>query len=193
VCGEERRHRCLATAGGGNRYDPAMSFSHVDSRNISHPSAAVSDPDASVNIAARLKAFAAAIPDECAIAQHVTRNADGSYRYEDWSFRELDGQVDRLAAGLVEQGVGPGMRLVLFVPFSREFIALTFAILRTGAIVVLIDPGMGRQNVFRCLQEVDPDGFVAISKVHAVRVLKRRMFPRARLNVTLGRRWFWGG
>jgi olefin beta-lactone synthetase len=170
-----------------------MTSSHVQSPHTNAASAGGFAADEGVNIASRLDAFAAAIPDQCAIAQHVGRHADGSYRYEDWSFRELNEQVERLAAGLIEQGVGPGKRLVLFVPFSREFVALTFAILRTGAVVVLIDPGMGRQNVFRCLQDVDPDGFVAISKVHAVRVFKRRMFPRARLNVTLGRRWFWGG
>ena len=90
-------------------------------------------------------------------------------------------------------GVGPGTKLVLFVRFSWEFIALTFAIFKTGAIVVLIDPGMGRTSIFECLREVQPDGFVAIPPVHVVRLLKRKLFPRARFNVTVGRRWFWGG
>lgn len=146
-----------------------------------------------VNIARRLGQSADTIPDQTAIAQHIGRNPDGSYRYADWTFRELEHLTDRLAAGLMDRGVGSGTRLVLFVPFSREFIALTFAILKTGAVVVLIDPGMGKQNVFRCLEEVDPHGFVAIPKVHALRVLKRRLFPNATINVTVGRRWFWGG
>src|SRR5690606_16682403 len=124
--------------------------------SLQTPEVSTAAAGASVNIASRLLHFADTTPDRCAIAQPVGRNADSSYRYEDWTFRELNEQVDRLAAGLMEQGVGPGRRLVLFVPFSREFVALTFAILRTGALVVLIDPGMGRQNVFRCLQEVDP-------------------------------------
>src|SRR5690606_11342492 len=146
-----------AAFGGANRYDPAMSSSQFESplRAAASTGRLPAIEDENVNIASRLEAFAASTPDRCAIAQHVGRHADGSYRYEDWSFRELNEQVDRLAAGLIEQGVGPGKRLVLFVPFSREFVALTFAILRTGALVVLIDPGMGRQNVFRCLREVD--------------------------------------
>ena len=146
-----------------------------------------------VNIALRLKEYAQAMPDATAVAQHVGRNADGSYRYADWTFAELEQLTNRAAAGLTEYGVRPGMRLVLFVPFSREFIALTFAVLKTGAAIVLIDPGMGKQNVFRCLEEVDPHGFIAIPKVHAVRVVKRKLFPHATLNVTVGRRWFWGG
>jgi acyl-CoA synthetase (AMP-forming)/AMP-acid ligase II len=61
-------------------------------------------------------------------------------------------------------------------------------------VTVLIDPGMGRANILRCLQSVNPDGFVAIPLAHAFRVLKRRKFPHARFNVTVhGRRWFWGG
>lgn len=114
-------------------------------------------------------------------------------RYREWTFRQLDEESDQLARGLTAMGVRPGMRLVLFVRFSWEFIALTFAIFKTGAVVVLIDPGMGRANIFECLCEVRPDGFVAIPLVQAVRVFKRRMFPQARLNVTVGRRWFWGG
>ena len=146
-----------------------------------------------VNIARRLRQYAESIPSQTAIAQHVSRNPDGSYRYVDWTFFELDQLTDKLASGLMDFGVRAGTRLVLFVPFSREFIALTFAILKTGAVVVLIDPGMGKQNVFRCLEEVDPHGFIAVPKVHAVRVLKRKLFPKATLNVTVGRRWLWGG
>ena len=36
--------------------------------------------------------------------------------------------------------VAPGARLVLFMPFSIEFIALTFALFKSGAVVVLIEP-----------------------------------------------------
>jgi acyl-CoA synthetase (AMP-forming)/AMP-acid ligase II len=57
----------------------------------------------------------------------------------------------------------------------------------------LIDPGMGRRSLVRCLAEARPEGFVAISLAHAVRVLLRRRFPLARFHVTVGRRWFWGG
>jgi acyl-CoA synthetase (AMP-forming)/AMP-acid ligase II len=71
-----------------------------------------------------------------------------------------------------------------------EFIALTFALFRAGAIVVLIDPGMGRTNIFRCLEEVEPEGFVAIPIVQLIRWWKRRekVFRSARLNVTVGPR-----
>lgn len=71
---------------------------------------------------------------------------------------------------------------------SLEFIALTFALFKAGAVIVLIDPGMGRTNIFKCLEEVDPDGFVAIPVVHWIRMLSGR-FPRAKRNVIVGRGW----
>ncbi|MBX3438229.1 MAG: AMP-binding protein [Planctomycetaceae bacterium] len=146
-----------------------------------------------VNIAARLQESARRSPDQPAVVAPRTRNRDGSYRYDVWTFRELDEISDRLAAGLTDMGIRPGARLVLFVPFSREFVALTFALFKAGAVIVLIDPGMGKTNIFNCLEEVQPDGFVAVPLVHVVRLLKRPLFPGARHLVTVGRRWFWGG
>jgi acyl-CoA synthetase (AMP-forming)/AMP-acid ligase II len=90
-------------------------------------------------------------------------------------------------------GVMPGDRLVLLVPVGIEFVSLVFALLRSGAVGVLIDPGMGSKNLLDCLAAVEPDGFVAISRAQAVRTLLRRRFPKARYNITLGRRWFWRG
>jgi acyl-CoA synthetase (AMP-forming)/AMP-acid ligase II len=121
------------------------------------------------------------------------RNADGTAPYCRYSFRELNDDSDCLAGGLRSIGVTPGTRLALMVWPGFDFISLVFALFKVGAVSILIDPGMGRRNVLRCLDEVEPQGFVAIPVVHAIRTLLRRRYPLARLNVTAGRRWFWGG
>ena len=74
-----------------------------------------------------------------------------------------------------------------------DFVSLVFGLFKAGAVAILIDPGMGRRNLIRCLAEAEPEGFVAIPLVQAVRVCCRGRFPKARFNVTVGRRWFWGG
>lgn len=148
---------------------------------------------ASRNIADRLREAARHWPERPAVFAPHGRDSRGRAKYLQWTFQELDRESDRLAAGLREIGVPTGARLVLFVPFSREFIALTFALFKAGAVAVLIDPGMGRKNIFRCLEEIEPDGFVAVPPVHAVRVLHGKLFSKARWNVTVGRRWFWRG
>ena len=83
--------------------------------------------------------------------------------------------------------------MALLVKPGIEFVSLVFALFKAGVVTILIDPGMGRQNLVRCLSEAEPEGFVAIPVAHAARVFKRGKFPKARHNVTVGRRWFWGG
>lgn len=147
-----------------------------------------------VNIAERLRESAKLYPHQKAVVFPAGRDSRGRVTYTHLTFAQLDEESDRLANGLIDFGVQPGHRLVLMVRPSLEFIALTFALFKTGAVAVLIDPGMGRSNIFDCLETVEPDGFVAIPIVQAVRAVNRRKFASARLNVTVGgRRWFWGG
>lgn len=147
-----------------------------------------------LNIAHRLAASSARWPDQIAVVQPCGRDAAAKYRYRTWTFSQLDREATAIAEGLRAWGVQPGQRLVLMVRPSFEFIALTFGLMRAGIVVVLIDPGMGRSNIFRCLEEINPDGFVAIPLVQAIRVLQCRRFRNAKFNVTVGgRKWFWGG
>ncbi len=58
------------------------------------------------------------------------------------------------------------------VPPSLEFYALTFALFKAGAVVVLIDPGMGVKNLGVCLKEAEPEArSSACLKLHLARVL----------------------
>lgn len=146
-----------------------------------------------VNVGLRLSHAAAENPAGIAVAEPRGRDAAGRIRYRTVTFRELDDDSNRIAAGLIERGARPGMRLVLMVPQSIDFIALVFALFKAGVVSVLIDPGMGRSNILKCLAETNPDGFIAIPLVHALRVLLVGRYPKAKLNLTVGRRWFWGG
>ena len=145
------------------------------------------------NVAGRLTAMARAMPDAVAVVEPLDYDRRGRRRYRQFTFRELDEDSDRIARGLAERGVPRGSRLALLVRPGVDFISLVFGLLKAGMVSILIDPGMGRRNLVRCLEEAEPEGFVAIPPVHAVRVLLRRRFPAARFNVTVGRRWFWGG
>jgi olefin beta-lactone synthetase len=141
------------------------------------------------NIADRLTESARAWPDRKAIV--VPESRSGSrVRYRVRTFLELEQEVDQLTAGLRSLGVRSGHRIVLMVRPGIEFVSLTFALFRAGAIVILIDPGMGRSNILRCLDEIEPDGYVAIPIVQAIRLWKRKSpaFRNARFNVTVGRR-----
>lgn len=141
-----------------------------------------------LNIADRLRQSARAWPWQRAVVCPVGRDRQGRTTYSQLTFHQLDQESDQLAWGLQRIGVQPGQRIVLMVRPSIPFMALTFALFKAGAVIVLIDPGMGRSNISKCLEEVDPEGFVAIPTVHWIRTLSRR-FPRARLNVRVGGPW----
>ena len=146
-----------------------------------------------VNVASRLSKMASERPDQIAIAMPLPRRKSGNREYRTVTFADLEAETNRIASGLIKAGAKPGMRLALLVKPSIDFIALVFALLKSQVAMVLIDPGMGRKNALRCLAEVQPDGFVAIPLAHAARTMMRSRFSTAKLNVTVGRRWFWGG
>lgn len=150
-------------------------------------------PSFSQNVAQLLHGSAQMRPRAMAIAEPLGRDAHGKRQYRQVTLRQLDEDSSRIARGLLNLGAEPGMRMALLVRPGIDFISLVFAMFKAGLVVVLIDPGMGRRSMIHCLAESRPKGFVAISMAQAVRTLLRRRFPEARLNVTVGRRWFWGG
>ncbi len=109
------------------------------------------------------------------------------------TFQQLDQDANRLADGLRRAGMAKGDRILLMVPAGIDFISLTFALFKLGAVPVLIDPGLGRRNVLNCIATAQPKGMIAIPLAHAARKIFPKAFKGIELNVTVGRRWFWGG
>jgi olefin beta-lactone synthetase len=151
--------------------------------------------DALVNVARRLSLMAETRPDAPAVVEPLGYDGQGKRIYRHVTFRQLDQDSDRIARGLRKLGAVSGTRLALLVRPGIDFVSLVFGLLKSGAVAILIDPGMGRRSLVRCLVEAEPEGFVAIPLVQAVRTVLASRFPKARLNVTVGRRWrfLWNG
>ncbi|GGX23900.1 (2,3-dihydroxybenzoyl)adenylate synthase [Streptomyces noursei] len=77
-----------------------------------------------------LRDRAEATPDAVAVV-------DGQRR---WTYRELDLRADRLAAGLHGLGLTPGDRVLVHLSNSAEFLELSFALFRLGAVPVMALP-----------------------------------------------------
>ncbi len=146
-----------------------------------------------VNVGAYLPEMALTQPDALAVAVAAGRNPDGTGRYAELTAAELNRRSDRIAHALVDIGIGEGVRTVLMVKPSLEFFALTFAMLKIGAIPVMVDPGMGTKNLGRCLADAEPEAFIGIPKAHAARVVLGWAKRTLKIKVTVGRRLFWGG
>ncbi len=144
----------------------------------------------SANVARRLTRIAMSMPDALAVVEPTRRrDRDGRRQYRSVTFRQLDEDSGRIARGLRALGAARGTRLALLVRPGIDFIAIVFGMFKAGATAILIDPGMGRRNLVECLASAEPEGFVALPVVHAVRLLWARRFPKVRLNVTVGRPW----
>jgi acyl-CoA synthetase (AMP-forming)/AMP-acid ligase II len=113
------------------------------------------------------------------------RHRPGRVGFRVTTYAELDRRSDLLAAGLTAMGIGAGVRTAFLVPPGEDFFALAFGLLKAGAVPVLIDPGIGRRNLGRCLAEVAPTAFIGVARAHAARRVLR-WCPSARLLVTVG-------
>ena len=146
-----------------------------------------------MNIASHLTQMAKLQPYKRAVVYPSGRDEDGRVTYSQLTFRQLDMESDCLAHGLESIGIGRGIRTVLMVPPSLNFFTLTFALFKTGAIPVVVDPGMGIQRMLACLKGSKPEAFIGIPKAHAFRVMHPASFRTVRTCITVGTRWFWGG
>ena len=57
-----------------------------------------------------------------------------------WTYSELDVEVDELALGLLELGVGKGERVGIWSPNCAEWVLLQYATAKIGAILVNVNP-----------------------------------------------------
>lgn len=133
-------------------------------------------------------------PFRRAIVTPGARARDGRRTYEQVTFAQLERMIDRRAHALTRLGVQRGERVVLLVPFGVEFVALVYALFKVGAVLVLIDPGMGARAMVRCLEQVSPAGLVAVPKAHAaLALLGRGLLRGLRHRVRVGRGLWPGG
>lgn len=141
------------------------------------------------NIAHYLSAESARQPRQRALIFSCGRDGGGRPAYSHLTFSQLDALSDRYAWGMQALGVRPGMKALLMIRPSLDFYGLVFALFKTGAVPVLIDPGMGWKGFFRCVEQVAPEVFLGIPAAHILRRLRPRTFSRVKVNITLGGRF----
>ena len=132
------------------------------------------------NIGQVLPAAAQAYPDRPGLICKTGRG------YRSWSFREMDAVADIFACRLFKLGVKRGHRVMLMVKPSLEFITLTFALFKIGAVIILIDPGMGYRNLLQCIAQVKPEVFIGIARAQLFRILFPRPFRSVRISICTG-------
>jgi acyl-CoA synthetase (AMP-forming)/AMP-acid ligase II len=144
-----------------------------------------------VNIAELLSSYASRQPDRAAV--QVASGSAANFQLKGVCYAELDSQSNRIARGLRERGMQVGDRVCVFVRPGVQLIAITFGLLKAGAVPVLIDPGMGRKSLLDCVERMQPRGFVGIPLAHALRRVFKKAFRTVEWDITVGSRFPFGG
>ncbi|MBW4701963.1 alpha/beta fold hydrolase [Micromonospora sp. RL09-050-HVF-A] len=87
-------------------------------------------------------------------------------RQVSWSL--LWQRIREIGAGLSASGVRRGDRVALLVPPGADLTAAVYACLRIGAVIVVVDPGLGLAGMSRALRSADPAHLVAVGRGLAV-------------------------
>ncbi|PBJ59189.1 hypothetical protein BB737_28565, partial [Mycobacterium avium subsp. hominissuis] len=82
-----------------------------------------------------------------------------------FTYREVEESANRLAHLLSGQGAGPGQRVAVVIPRSAEAVVAIFAVLKTGAAYVPIDPGVPAARLQFVLADSAPVAAVTTAEV----------------------------
>lgn len=147
----------------------------------------MTQPSATHNIAHWLPYWAGTASSRQALLAPLRRSPGSPPAWTGWTFGELNAACDRFAHSLRDIGVRPGTLSLLMVRPGLDFFALTFALFKTGAVPVLIDPGMGWRSFMNCVRQAGPEALLGIPAAHVLRVLFRGHFRSIRIAAVLGR------
>jgi acyl-CoA synthetase (AMP-forming)/AMP-acid ligase II len=109
------------------------------------------------------------------------------------TYKKLEAEVDRYSFGLERAGIRKGTLTILMVPVGPEFFIITFALLRVGAIPVLIDPGMGIKALLKSLENLKAEAFIGIPKAHLLRFIRPLDFKTVKIRINTGSFFPFGG
>lgn len=124
----------------------------------------------SANIASALTRMAGEIPHQIAIFVPCGSDLAGRPAHTHLTYAQLDEESDAIAHGLTQIGIGRGVRTVLMVRPSVELFVLMFALFKAGAVPVLVDPGIAKTALKKCLADAEPEAFIGIPLAHAARI-----------------------
>jgi len=138
----------------------------------------VSDPSASDPDRPWLRKYPARVPPHLvypdrllsevfqeAVGRWGERTALIFYRAH-WSYRHLEDEVERFAAALSHEGVGPGDRVALILPNCPAFPIAFLATLRLGATVVPVSPLWVGDDLERLLHDAEPRAAVTLDTLY---------------------------
>jgi olefin beta-lactone synthetase len=79
------------------------------------------------------------------------------------TYAALADRIARFATLLRRSNIGPGDRVILIIPLSADFYALTLAIMSLGAVPVFIDSSLPGDKMLKCIALAKPKGIISLA------------------------------
>ena len=117
--------------------------------------------------------------------------SNGEILYRERSFAQLDADVDACARLMQSRGIVRGTRSLLMVRQGLELIVCTFALMKIGAVPVVIDPGMGFKSFLACVKRTKPEALVGIILAQNISRIFRGSFRSVKARVKVDETHFW--
>lgn len=111
--------------------------------------------------------------------------------YKHLNYRSMRQLVIKYERGLQGLGLKVGDKVLMLVPGGADFLALSYAIMARGAVPFYLDPGMGKENLLKCIEEIEPDVFIGSAKAQLLRIFKSKSFSSVRFHVVASD-WVYG-
>jgi len=106
------------------------------------------------------------------------------------TYSDLEKKVNKYSFGFDHACIKPGTKTLILVPAGTDFFVLTFALLRIGAVPVMIDPGMGIKAMASVLSDLAPEAFIGTTKAHLLRLFYPSLFKKVKIKITTGTIFF---
>jgi len=140
------------------------------------------------NVASSVAEMAARAPYQPAVIFPAGRDAKGRAKTVQFSFQQLNEETDSYAHGLTRLGIRQGDRVLMLFHPGAELIAVVFALVKMGAVPVMIDPGMGNKAFLQCVAETEPSAMIGLPVAHALRLAVPKPFRTIKHTVVVKER-----
>ncbi|HLS75462.1 MAG TPA: amino acid adenylation domain-containing protein [Nocardia sp.] len=128
---------------------PVGDIELLDARELARLAPLAAAPaDPPVTLARMLTETAARVPDAVAV-----RHLEPGVGYLDTTYAELDARSNRLARALVAHGAAPETVVAVAMPRGLDAITAIWAVAKTGAAYVPVDPGYPRERIAHMLAD----------------------------------------
>ena len=139
------------------------------------------------NVAHFLAQQAVTQPTAAAVRAPLSHDRDGTIRYAERSFAELEAEASATVHYFLAKGIRRGSRVLLMLRPGLDLIRIVFALFKMGAVPIVIDPGMGLKKFLRCVRHSKPTALVGIAPALWSARLFRPSFRGIDIKICVGR------